>query len=165
MGTANLPRHARRIGRSGTVWQDGQKLGEVVQIELTVELEQIAVPIPGSFQDGVIPGGHSLRGTFRHQDLHDRWALMILDFIAARISGDPSTAVLPVFSLTTKLAQVGLPITRYGLYDCEIFQAELGFGMEEDLLVRDVPFSCDRAVLLEGFVYSPNGQIQIVTRQ
>lgn len=166
MSTANLPDHARRSGRAGTVWQNGDKLGEVVSIEWSVEVEQVAVPIPGSYKDGVKPGGEQLRGTFRFQDVHDRWTLMVLDFLDARRRGDRAAAAFVKFDLTTKLADIGAPHdTRYGLYGCTLFQAEGGFGIDDDLLNRDVPFAFDRVVLLSGFVYVPGGGTSIVTRQ
>ena len=47
--TANLKGRNRRSGRSGTVWSEGKMLGEVSSIEWTVEVEQIAVPILGTW--------------------------------------------------------------------------------------------------------------------
>lgn len=165
MGTANVPDSARRQGRDGTVYQGGEKLGEVTGIEWSAEIEQIPVAMPGSYQDGVLHGAVGYRGSFRYQDLHDKWALLVLDYLDARVRGDRSVPA-PIVDMFTKLSAMGAPFdTRYGLYGCQLFETGGGFSQADDLLEREVPIQIRRVKLLTGFVYGPGGVPQVVTRQ
>ena len=52
----NLKAKQRRAGRSGTTWINGRMMGDIVSIQWDVEIEQIPVPMPGTWQDGTKPG-------------------------------------------------------------------------------------------------------------
>lgn len=156
--TANLPAHARRSGRAGTVWEAGQMLGEVVSVEWGVEIEQVAVQIPGTWQDDTKPGAETRRGTFRFQDVHDKWALRVWRFIQARKRGERSAASIPVFDIIVRVDDIGAPaITRWGLYGCQLYQFDGGFSLDDDQLIRDVPFSFRSEEPLDSFEYTPGG--------
>jgi hypothetical protein len=158
--TANLPGTARRSGRAGTVWIDGNMHGEVVSVEWGVEAEQIAVSIPGTWQDESKPGAEARRGTFRYHDLDDRWRLFVWRFFQARKRGDRASATFPKFDIITKLDDIGAPMaTRWVLRDCQFFQYDGGHGQDDDLLVRDVPFTFRDDEPLEAFEYGSNGII------
>lgn len=158
--TANLPGTARRSGRSGTVWINGKMHGEVVAVEWGFEMEQIAVSIPGTWQDEMKPGAEARRGTFRYHDIDDRWRLFIWRFAEARRNGDRSGAGFPTFDIITKLADIGAPANSvWVLESCSMFQMDGGHSQDDQLLVRDVPFSYRRERPLEAFEYGDNGVI------
>lgn len=160
--TANLAPEARRIGRSGTVWRDGEMRGEIVAVEWSLEMEQIAVSLPGSYRTGNKPGGETLRGSIRFQDLDDKYAKEVLDFVRARRTGSRTAAAFPKFSLLTELDDVGAPgRTTYQLDGCQVYQIDGGFSTEEDLLLRDLPFTFDDVQLVEGFEYTKDGVVPV----
>lgn len=158
--TANLPGHTRRSGRSGSVWEDGRMLGEVVHIEWNVAIQQIPVVIAGAWRTDHKPGGEERAGTFRVQDVHDHWALRVWRFLQARRNGDRSSATMPEFSIITKLDDIGAPDqTKWQLDGCQLFQFSGGHSQEEDLLVRDIPFTFRTERPLRAFEYSDNGVV------
>ncbi len=160
--TANLRARHRRIGRSGTVWIDGRMRGEVVAVEWGREAEQITVNIPGRWQDEQKPGAENGRGTFRYQDLDDKWRLFVWRFFQARKNGDRSAANFPEFNIVTKLDDIGAPMaTRWQLEGCQLFQYDGGHSQEDDLLIRDVPFSFFDDYPLDAFEYGDNGLIVV----
>lgn len=158
--TANLKGTARRSGRSGTVWVDGRMRGEVVAVEWGVSAEQISVTIPGRWSNENKPGGETRNGTFRYQDLDDHYRLLIYRFFKARREGDRSAAAFPEFNLITKLDDIGAPqATRWLLEGCQLFQYDGGHSQDDDLLIRDVPFSFRDDRPLDAFEYGDNGII------
>lgn len=158
--TANLRGSQRRSGRAGTVWIDGRMHGEVVAVEWGVEAEQIAVAIPGRWQDEAKPGAEARRGTFRYQDVDDRWRLFVYRFFQARKEGDRASAEFPEFNIITKIDDIGAPaVTRWLLEGCQLFQYDGGSSQDDDLLVRDVPFTFRDDRPLDAFVYGENGVI------
>lgn len=158
--TTALPGTARRSGRSGTVWVNGKHRGEVVSVEWGVESEQIAVSIPGSWQDQMKPGAEARRGTFRYQDVDDTWRLFVWRFFDARRRGDRAAAAFPKFDIITKLDDIGAPaVTRWLLQGCQLYNYDGGHAQDDDLLVRDVPFSYESDRPLEAFEYGSGGLV------
>lgn len=157
--TANLKASNRRSGRAGTVWRDGKMLGEVVGIEWEVEIDQIAVQIPGKWSDEFKPGAEGRRGSFRFQDVHDYWSRYVFNFLKARREGDRArSAEFPEFDIVTKLDDVGAPaVTRWAIRGCQLFSYSGGFSQDEDLLVRDVPFTFREDEPLDSFEYTDGG--------
>jgi hypothetical protein len=156
--TANLPGSARRSGRAGTVWVDGRMRGEVVSVEWGVEAEQVAVTIPGRWQDEAKPGAEARRGTFRYQDIDDKWRMFVYRFFKARKEGDRSTAFFPEFNLITLIDDIGAPtVTRWLLEGCQLYQYDGGHSQEDDLLIRDVPFTFRNDRPLDAFIYEEGG--------
>lgn len=162
--TANLKGTQRRSGRSGTCWINGNMHGEVVAVEWGVEAEQIAVSIPGTWQDETKPGAEARRGTFRYHDVDDRWRLFVWRFFDARRRGDRRAAVLPEFDIVTKIDDIGAPAASiWVLEGCQLSSYDGGHSQDDDLLVRDVSFSFRRDRPLEAFEYGANGIV--VTRR
>lgn len=158
--TTGLPGTARRSGRSGTVWVNAKHRGEVVSVEWGVESEQIAVAIPGRWQDEMKPGAEARRGTFRYQDIDDTWRLFVWRFFEARRQGDRAAAAFPKFDIITKLDDIGAPaVTRWLLKGCQLYNYDGGHSQDDDLLVRDVPFSYESDRPLNAFEYGPSGVI------
>jgi hypothetical protein len=158
--TANLKGSQRRSGRSGTVWISGRMRGEVVAVEWGVEAEQIPVAIPGKWQDEGKPGAEARRGTFRYQDVDDKWRLLVYRFFKARREGDRSAAEFPEFDIITKLDDIGAPMaTRWLLEGCQFFQYDGGHSQDDNLLMRDVPFTFRADRPLDAFEYGDNGII------
>jgi hypothetical protein len=156
--TGNLPASARRSGRSGTVWIDGDMRGEVVAVEWGTEAEQISVTIPGRWRNESKPGGETGTGTFRYQDLDDTWRLFVWRFFEARRRGDRSAAFFPEFDIITKLDDIGAPaVSRWVLEGCQLYRFDGGHSQDDDLLVRDVPFSYRAERPLDAFEYGDNG--------
>lgn len=156
--TANLPGRARRSGRSGTVWENARHLGEVFAVEWNVNVEQIPVVIAGAWRNEQKPGVEERAGTFRVQDVHDKWALRVWRFIRARRDGDRSAASFPEFSIVTKLDDIGAPDqTRWQLDDCQLFQYSGGHSQEDQLLIREIPFSFRDDRPLHAFEYTDDG--------
>lgn len=154
--TSNLPGYRRRAGRSGTVYEGAEMQGEVVGLEWNVAIEQIPVVIAGKWSTATKPGGEERAGTFRFQDLHDKWALRIWRFVRARRNGDPGTAQMPVFDLITKLSDIGSPgVTRWQLDDCMLFEYSGGFSADDQLLMREVPFTFEDESPLDSFEWKP----------
>ncbi len=153
--TANLPGYARRSGLSGTVLINSQMQGEVVALEWGTEVEQIQVRIPGQYRMEVKPGGETRTGSFRVQDVHDKWALILYRFLVARRSLDRENAAsLPEFNIVSKVADIGAPQdSRWQLNGCQIFRMDGGWDQETDLLQRDIPFTFREEVPLDAFEY------------
>lgn len=156
--TANLPGRARRSGRSGTVWEDAAHLGEVIAIEWNVNIEQIPVVIAGAWRNEQKPGMEERAGTFRFQDVHDKWALRVWRFVRARRNGDRGAAAFPEFQIITKLDDIGAPDqTRWQLDGCQLFEYSGGHSQEDALLIREVPFSFRDDKPLHAFEYTDSG--------
>lgn len=159
--TGNLKGYQRRSGRAMTVWVNGEMRGEVVGCEWGRQAEQIAVQIPGKWQDEVKPGGESATGTFRYQDVDDHWRLLVWRFFQARRNGDRSTASFPEFDLIQKIDDIGAPEkSRWALIGCQFFQLDGGASQDDQLLVRDVAFSYREEIPLDAFEYGPNGIVR-----
>jgi hypothetical protein len=158
--TANLKARHRRSGRAGTVWIDGNMHGEVVGLEWGRETEQIAVSIPGTWQDEAKPGAETARGTFRYHDVDDRWRLFVWRFLDARRRGDRNAATFPEFDIITKIDDIGAPrASVWTLLGCQFFSFDGGHSQDDDLLVRDVAFTYREERPLDAFEYGPNGLI------
>lgn len=156
--TANLKPSQRRSGRAGTVWINGRMHGEIVAVEWGREAEQVAVAQPGKWQDGAKPGGEAARGTFRYQDVDDRWRLFVYRFFKARREGDRAAAEFPTFDIITKIDDIGAPMaTRWLLEGCQLFQYDGGSSQDDDILIRDVPFTFENDRPLDAFEYGDNG--------
>lgn len=156
--TANLPGRARRSGRSGTVWENARHLGEVIAVEWNVNVQQISVVIAGTWRNEMKPGVEERAGTFRVQDVHDKWALKVWRFVRARRDGDRSAAAFPEFSLVTKLDDIGAPDqTRWQLDGCTLFEYSGGHSQEDDLLIREIPFSFRDDKPLHAWEYTDDG--------
>lgn len=157
--TGNLKARNRRSGRAGTVWSEGKMLGEVTSIEWSVEVEQIAIPIPGSWQDGLKPGAEARRGTMRIDDVDDKWRRYVWEFLEARKRGDRATAAeFPSFNIITQIDDIGAPAkTRWALRDCQLFSYSGGFSQQDQYLQRDVAFSFESDAPIDSFVYGEGG--------
>lgn len=159
--TANLKARNRRSGRAGTVWSEGKMLGEVTSIEWTVEYEQIAVPIPGTWQDGIKPGAEARRGTMRIDDIDDRWRRYVWQFGEARKRNDRATAAeFPAFNIITQIDDIGAPAkTRWALRDCQLFSYSGGFSQQDQYLQRDIAFAFEADGPLDSFEYAEGGVV------
>lgn len=156
--TANLPGYARRSGRSGKVFRDGRMLGEVVSVEWGMEVEQIAITIPGSWRTENKPGGETRTVTFRVQDVHDAWALELWQFIDARRRGDRSSAFFPEFSIVTVLDDIGAPrASRWQLDGCQLFRLDGGHNQDDDQIIRDIPATYRAERPLDTYSYTDAG--------
>lgn len=155
--TSNLAPTARRRGRSGTCWRDGNMLGEVTQVNWDVTLQQIDVVVAGSWRNGQTAGLETRTGTMQHQDVDDRLKLEVWEYIQARRNGD-RTAQPPIFDLITVIDDIGAPqATRWMLQGCQIYHYSGGYSNEEDLITRQIPFSFIDDRPLDAFVYGPSG--------
>lgn len=159
--TANLKAKNRRSGRSGTVWSEGKMLGEVSSIEWSVEIEQIAVPLPGKWQDGLKPGAEARRGTMRIDDIDDHWRRYVWAFTEARKRGDRNAAAeFPSFNVITQIDDIGAPAkTRWALRECQLFNYSGGFSQQDQYLQRDIPFSFEDDGPLDTFEYAEGGVV------
>lgn len=158
--TANLKARHRRSGRSGTVWIEGKMLGEVVGLEWGREASQIAVSIPGTWQDENKPGPETASGTFRYHDVDDRWRLFVWRFFDARRRRDRSAAVFPEFDIITKIDDIGADRPSvWALLGCQFFRYDGGHSQDDELLVRDVPFTYREDKPIDAFEYGDNGVI------
>lgn len=161
--TANLKGTARRIGKSGTVWIAGQMRGEIVNIEWGMEVEQIPISIPGTFQDEMKPGGETRRATFRYSDVDDRWRLFMWNFLEARRNGDrAAAAAFPEFDIITLLDDIGAPApSRWVLEGCQLYNLDGGFGQDTGELVRDVPIWYRHERPIDAFTYEAAGIVPV----
>jgi hypothetical protein len=95
--TANLPGRARRSGRAGTVWENAR-----ISARSSRRVERQRAADPGRDRRRVAerekPGVEERAGTFRVQDVHDKWALRVWRFIRARRDGDRTANAFPEFS-------------------------------------------------------------------
>lgn len=157
--TANLQGYKRRSGLSGKVYINHLLQGEVVAVDWGTEVEQIPVRIVGSYRTENKPGGETRTGSFRVQDLSDKWALLLWQFLQARKAGDRTNAAsIPEFSIITAITDIGAPAdSRWQLDGCQIFRFDGGFDQETDLLQRDIPFTFRDEIPLDTFVYTDSG--------
>jgi hypothetical protein len=155
----NLKPRQRRAGRAGKVWINGRFMGDILSVQWDVEIEQIPVAMPGTWQDGTKPGAEARRGTFRFQDVDDEWRRLVWGFCQARKQGNRELAAeFPEFDVITEIDDVGAPAkTRWSLLSCQLFSYSGGFSQEDQLLVRDVPFTFEDDLPLDSFVYSDAG--------
>lgn len=159
--TANLKARNRRSGRAGTVWSEGRMLGEVVSVEWSVEIEQITIPIPGTWQDGLKPGAEARRGTMRIHDIDDKWRRYVWKFLDARRRGDRDLAAqFPAFNIVTQIDDIGAPAkSRWALRECQLFSYSGGHSQEDQYLQRDVPFAFEDDGPLDSFEYADGGVV------
>lgn len=159
--TANLKARHRRSGRAGTVWIEGKMRGEIAGCEWDVEVEQIPVPIPGAWSDGIKPGAEGRRGTFRYHDVDDHWRRWVYLWLDARKRRDRDTAAqFPEFTIVTQIDDIGAPAkTRWALRGCTLFTYSGGFSQDDNLLIRDVPFTFTDDEPLDSFEYSGGGAV------
>lgn len=156
--TANLPGRARRSGRAGTVWENARHLGEVIAVEWNVAIQQIPVVIAGTWRNEAKPGVEERAGTFRVQDVHDKWALRVWRFVRARRDGDRAAAAFPTFNIVTKIDDIGAPDqTRWQLDDCTLFEYSGGHAQEDDLLIREIPYNFRDDRPLHAYEYTDDG--------
>lgn len=161
--TAMLKGTARRSGRSGTVWINGNMHGEIVNIEWGRDVEQTPIPIPGTYQNELKPGEETPRMSFNYHDVDDRWRLFVWRYLEARRNGDRGAAGFPEFDIITKINDIGAPMASvWVLEGCQIFGYDGGHGQDEALLTRAVQGTYRRDRPLEAFEYGPAGVI--VTR-
>jgi hypothetical protein len=155
--TSSLPPAARRRGRSGTAWREGNMLGEVTQVNFDVTLQQIDVPLAGSWRNGQTAGLETRTGTLQHQDIDDRFKLEVWNYIQARRNGDRS-AHPPIFDLVVVIDDVGAPqATRWMLQECQLYTYSGGYSNEDDLITRQIPFSFVDDRPLDAFEYGGSG--------
>lgn len=159
--TANLKGTQRRIGKSGTVWIDGRMRGEIVNIEWGLEIEQIPIAIPGSFQDEMKPGGETRRAQFRYSDVDSTWRLFVKGFLDARRRGDRLAAAgFPEFNVVTVLDDIGAPLPeRWVLEGCQLYNLDGGFGQDVGELLRDVPMWYRNERAIDAFSYQDSGVV------
>lgn len=161
--TANLSGRARRRGRSGTCWRDGAMLGEVTAVDWDVEIEQIEVLIAGTWRNEMIPGAETRRGTFRHQDVDDRFKLEVYRYVrdrAAAVRGPAGslTSLPPEFDLIVKIDDLHAPYaTRWQLTGCQLYSYSGSYSNDDDILTRELPFSFRDDKALEAFEYTKDG--------
>lgn len=156
--TANLPGYRRRSGQAGSVLIDGRMQGEVTSVEWTTTIQQIAVKIVGGYRTETKPGEESRAGTFRIQDVHDHWGLRVWRFLEARSRGDRSAAYFPEFSIVTRLADIGaFDESRWQLDGCQLFQLDGGFNVDNELEVRDMPFTYRREIPVHAYEITDGG--------
>lgn len=160
--TANVPGYARRSGRAATVWENAQLQSEVVGLEWNVTVEQIPVVIAGTWRNETKPGMEERAGTFRFQDVHDKWALRVWKFLRARRDGDALGNSFPVFDLITKIADSGAPdSTRWQLEDVQLFEYSGGGSTDDQIIIREVPFTFRDDKPLHAFEYDTSGVVQV----
>jgi hypothetical protein len=159
--TGNLEDTQRRSGRAGTVWLHGDMLGEVLSVTWSVAVEQVPVPMPGTYKDGTKPGAESRTGTFELQDVDDRWRRMVWKFLDARRRGDRAAArQLPAIDIVTQIDDIGAPApTRWSLVRCQLFSYSGGFSQQDQLLSQQIPFTFDEDIPLDTFEYTDSGVV------
>lgn len=163
--TSNLPGRARRRGRSGTAWRDAFMLGEVTAVDWDVEIEQIEVLIAGTWRNEMIPGAETRRGTFRHQDIDDRFKLEVWRYVRDRSNAvrgpvGSITSLPPEFNLIVKIDDLHAPgATRWELIGCQLYTYSGGYSNDDDILTREVPFSFRDDRPLDAIEYTKDGII------
>lgn len=159
--TGNLKPTQRRSGRAGTVWRAGNMLGEVLSIQWNVAVEQVPVPMPGTWTDGTKPGAEARSGTFEFQDVDDTWRRLVWGFLDARRRGDRAAAAeFPTFDIVTQIDDIGAPAkTRWSLIGCSLFNYSGGFSQQDQLLSQQVPFTFESDIPLDTFEYTDSGVV------
>lgn len=138
-------------------------LGEVTSVDWDVEIEQIEVLIAGTWRNEMIAGAETRRGTFRHQDIDDRFKLEVWKYTDDRKNGVRS-AIPPEFDLIIKIDDINGPTgapqaTRWLLIGCQLFSYSGGYSNDDDLLTREVPFSFRDDKPLDAYEYGKSGII------
>jgi hypothetical protein len=159
--TANLKGTQRRSGRACTVWINAQMRGEITAVQWEVQIAQIGVEIPGTWQDENKPGAESRAGTFAFQDVDDHWRRYVWAFLDARRRGDRATAAqFPEFDIITQIDDIGAPaVSRWALRGCQLFSYSGGGGGAEDLLTSSVPFTYREDGPVDSFEYTDAGVV------
>lgn len=159
--TANLKGTQRRSGRACTVWINAAMRGEITAVQWEVQVAQIAVQIPGSWQDEAKPGAESRAGTFRFQDVDDKWRRYVSNWLQARREGNRAVAAqFPEFDIITQVDDIGAPaVSRWALRGCQLFSYSGGGSQDDDLLVSDVPFTFREDGAVDSFEYTDAGVV------
>src|SRR5688500_3249461 len=86
MAEASVNEGLWRIGgMHGSVWRDGKKRAEVVEINAAIEVNRIEVPLVGQTKQGYKPGRESREGSFRIQKIDTYWEQEIYKFLSTNL--------------------------------------------------------------------------------
>lgn len=134
-------------------------LAEVVEINATVEINRIEMPLVGTTRQGYKPGREAREGTFRIQKIDSFWELVVHRFLSqslqerrdARRRGE-STAMRP-FNLQIRLDDPdALGYETWLLEGCLLWRLPLGFNIGDDLVDREFPFTWEKESPVASFV-------------
>lgn len=134
-------------GMYGAALRNGKVLSEAVEVQATIAINRIEVPLVGTTKTGYKPGRETREGTITIQHIDDTWEMEIYQFLsqglaarrAARGSGVP---LLRPFQLQLEFDDPdALGYELWQLEGCLLWQMDLGFNITDDIVQRQFPLT------------------------
>jgi hypothetical protein len=134
-------------GMYGAAYRNGKLLAEVVEVQATVEVNRIEVPLVGQTRTGYKPGRESRDGTITIQKIDGAWEEEVSNFLAQSLAdrrrnrGTAAGALRP-FSLVLEFDDPdALGYEAWQLDGCLLWRMQLGFSITDDVVNREYPLT------------------------
>jgi hypothetical protein len=139
-------------------------LAEVTEINCTVEVNRIDMPLVGTTKTGYKPGRESREGSFSIQKIDSSWELEVLRYLSqnlsarrtARRAGQYNGGLRP-FQLQIALDDPdALGYETITLHGCLIWRLPMGFNIGDDIITREFPITWEYETFDESFTRTNN---------
>lgn len=139
------------------ITDDGHVRAEITEIQGTVEINRIEVPIVGSTRQGFKPGREMREGTFQVQKIDSFWEMQVYRYLSQNLQqrrdrrGTAEGAMRP-FKMVIHLDDPdALGEEVWQLDGCLLWRLPLGFSIGDDLVGREFPFTWEQETPLSAF--------------
>lgn len=139
----------RMSGRFGEVFMGGRKLMEVTQIEATVEIGVVDVPVPGLNRSGTKDGPETRSGSMTVQHIDSYWQRVVKKILSSslderRAARDSGNRLPRVFTLQIWIDDPdALGAEGWQIEGVRLNRLNLGFNLNDELINRELPFRFD----------------------
>lgn len=157
MATSVTDALRRYGGMYGAAYKNGHMVADVVEVNGSIEVNRIEVPLVGTTKQGYKAGRESREGTIRIQKIDAAWESELLDWISQRNSTDSAGRRLaaPAHLFDLKLTiddPEAYDSESWSLVNCQIWRIPVGFSITDDIIDREFPLTWESEQLLN----SPN---------
>lgn len=134
-------------GMYGYVVVDGTVRAEITELQATVEVARIDVPLVGTTRLGHKPGRESREGTFRIQKIDTFWEKQVYAYLSQNLKtrrdnrGTAAGAMRPFDVQVWVNDPDALDQEVWTLKGCLLWRMQLGFSIGDDMLDREFPFT------------------------
>lgn len=154
-------------GMYGSAWRDGVQLTEAVDVQVTVEIARIDMPLVGTTKTGYKPGRETREGTLNLQKIDTRWEMEVFSFLTQslaerRAARGTASAGLRPFQLQLEWDDPdALGFEKWQLEGCLLWRLPLGFAITDDIRALEFPLTYEKETPLAHF--ERTGSIDPVT--
>jgi hypothetical protein len=134
-------------GMHGSAWRNGVQLSEALEVSANIEIGRIEVPLVGSTKQGYKPGRESREGTITIQKADSAWEMEVYNFLSQSLAerrrnrGTGRGALRP-FQLQLEFDDPdALGYELWQLDGCLIWRLPLGFGINDEVINRELPMT------------------------